>query len=355
MSSAAVAIWVEPHLFQDAIFDPTSKYNRDNCFAWYRELRKALLCEGCSCHTQDVFQCSGDIPTIVLFGEIPSRNVSAVLGPWKGKSRPIALLLEGETICPRNWDETRHREFDYLFTWHTDYIGKPRYVELRYTFSIDPEFRLLRDIGHKSKLCTMIAGNKMRRSHHELYSKRVEAIQWFEKNHPTDFDLYGTGWAEPRIRGIGRLKRAGLWPIVKLLFPPESRPSYRGPVESKLVVYKKYRFAFCFENSKDIPGYITEKLFDAFIGSCVPIYWGAPDIADFVPDNCFIDFRQFQDFKKLYNYLVQMNDREYMSYIDNIENFLLSQLNGPFGARYSAQQVAKFIVESSAVPSRQPI
>jgi hypothetical protein len=28
----------------------------------------------------------------------------------------------------------------------------------------------------------------------ELYSKRVEAIKWFEKNHPEDFDFYGIGW-----------------------------------------------------------------------------------------------------------------------------------------------------------------
>lgn len=34
-----------------------------------------------------------------------------------------------------------------------------------------------------------------------------------------------------------------------------------------------YKFNLCFENSS-YPGYLTEKLFDAYNAGCVPIYWG---------------------------------------------------------------------------------
>lgn len=41
-----------------------------------------------------------------------------------------------------------------------------------------------------------------------------------------------------------------------------------------------YRYSVVIENSRQ-PGYFTEKLVDALLLETVPIYWGAPDIADF--------------------------------------------------------------------------
>lgn len=46
-----------------------------------------------------------------------------------------------------------------------------------------------------------------------------------------------------------------------------------GNVENKVCFLKSYKFNLCFENSS-YPGYLTEKLFDAFMAGCVPIYWG---------------------------------------------------------------------------------
>ena len=41
----------------------------------------------------------------------------------------------------------------------------------------------------------------------------------------------------------------------------------------KIEWLKSYKFNICFENGS-YPGYLTEKLFDAFMAGCVPIYWG---------------------------------------------------------------------------------
>ncbi|WP_285818257.1 glycosyltransferase family 10 domain-containing protein [Helicobacter bilis] len=46
-----------------------------------------------------------------------------------------------------------------------------------------------------------------------------------------------------------------------------------GNVDDKIEWLKSYKFNLCFENSS-YPGYLTEKLFDAFLAGCVPIYWG---------------------------------------------------------------------------------
>lgn len=51
------------------------------------------------------------------------------------------------------------------------------------------------------------------------------------------------------------------------------RNNVGGRIGNKLEWLKDYKFHLCFENST-YPGYLTEKLFDAFSAGCVPIYWG---------------------------------------------------------------------------------
>ena len=48
---------------------------------------------------------------------------------------------------------------------------------------------------------------------------------------------------------------------------------------SKYHWLKDYKFHICFENSS-YPGYVTEKLTQAFRAKCVPIYWGDPTLCD---------------------------------------------------------------------------
>jgi hypothetical protein len=50
-------------------------------------------------------------------------------------------------------------------------------------------------------------------------------------------------------------------------------PGYRGPVTQKLTAVRTGTFNVCFENSER-PGYITEKILEAFLGGAIPLYWG---------------------------------------------------------------------------------
>ena len=43
--------------------------------------------------------------------------------------------------------------------------------------------------------------------------------------------------------------------------------------DDKWVYLRKFRFNICPENASS-KGYITEKILDAFVGGCIPIYWG---------------------------------------------------------------------------------
>lgn len=49
---------------------------------------------------------------------------------------------------------------------------------------------------------------------------------------------------------------------------------YKKYNDDKRKLLKEYKFNICAEN-QDAPFYVTEKLFHAFIGGCIPIYQGA--------------------------------------------------------------------------------
>ena len=47
-------------------------------------------------------------------------------------------------------------------------------------------------------------------------------------------------------------------------------------------------FCLCMENNKELPGYITEKIFNAFFSGCVPSYQGDLEVARWIPADTFV-------------------------------------------------------------------
>jgi hypothetical protein len=75
---------------------------------------------------------------------------------------------------------------------------------------------------------------------------------------------------------------------------------------------------------------MTEKLFDCFFVGTVPIYWGAPDVLDWVPAECFIDMRQFADFADLRAFLLALTPQQEQGYRDAARAYLESERFAPF-------------------------
>ena len=92
-----------------------------------------------------------------------------------------------------------------------------------------------------------------------------------------------------------------------------------GPVKDKIAFEKDYRFTLAFENSSS-PGYTTEKIFEAFAGDTIPIYWGNPDIAgEFNPDS-FINCHDYPDIASAV---------EKVREIDNNDELFLKMIKAP--------------------------
>jgi hypothetical protein len=257
----------------------------------------------------------------IVFIDMPRRG-----DPFFRRARaagiPLYLMvLESPLVASENNDPANHRHFTKVFTYNDALVDGSFYIKLNYAF----DFSALPDgmpVAER-KLCATIAGNKRSRHPQELYTERIRAIRWFERHHPEDFDLYGFGWDDRSLRGMKLTRLLNPVKLAKKLLAPRF-PSYRGTVERKRPVLARYKFALCYENIRDVPGYITEKIFDAFFAGSVPVYRGADNIADHIPPECFIDLRAFGSYGELYDTMANMGDSVYQEFRGNIARFLQS-------------------------------
>jgi len=90
-------------------------------------------------------------------------------------------------------------------------------------------------------------------------------------------------------------------------------------VGDKRTFQHDYKFSIAFENSST-PGYITEKITDAYAANTIPIYWGNPDvIKDFNKDS-LINCHDFENFDQVI---------EYVKKVDQDDDLYLRILNAP--------------------------
>lgn len=253
----------------------------------------------------------------------------------------FAILTECGLVHPPNVDPQMLQQYRGIFTWMPDLVSRGLATEIRLAHPLGEG--VVDGYQHRPQLLVLIASNKalpVWRPAQDLYRERVRAIRWFEKHAPQAFALYGYGWDKsPRLP----TRLGGMVQRVESVLPwrPQWFPSWKGVIASKREVLRHARFSLCYENVRGLRGYITEKIFDAFCAGNVPVYWGAEDITDHIPADCFIDRRAFGDYADLYHYLTSMSETRYIQYQQAICDFLAS----PAARRFSTETFATTIVE----------
>lgn len=218
---------------------------------------------------------------------------------YKGKL--IVFIWEPPTVKPELYQQNFHDYLAKIFTVDDLLVDNKKYFKLVYP-CFRPKISLKPLDFKKKKGYVLINANKTSNHPYELYSARKDVINFFEKQYLQQLDLYGKGWDV-------RLK------------------SYRGkiPWSAKWKCLSQYRFCVCYENITNIYGYVTEKIFDCFEAGCVPIYWGASNITDYIPKGCFVDRRDFNTMQDLYIYLKNVSQEAYNDYLKNIKAYLQSE------------------------------
>jgi hypothetical protein len=286
---------------------------------------------------------------LIIFLDLPELNDSLFKRAIKSKIDLYLILLESPMIRPENWEVRNHIYFKKILTWNNKNIDNIRYKHYFLPVKLQ-SFAF----SNKQKFCVMIASNKFHSNDkRELYTARREVIRWYEEFRPSDFELYGYGWevGSPskfleyvlcNISVVNKIYSKLLESrTFKSILRKVQKPYrlYYGSVSAKHSVLLQFKFAYCYENAKDINCYITEKIFDCFYAGVVPIYFGAPDISNYIPSTTFINRSDFNSLMELHRYLERMDTGLYLSYISSIKSFLESEKCRVFGAEYFASLV----------------
>ncbi len=374
-----VAVYLEPvshHFLGDRLFNVNyAGHAGDQILAPYACLKEYLNARGIEVHTADYFPAKpdGKLNVYISFGDFSNYRRLAVR---RDTVLSAFVALECPTVEPGLYRELNRAQhvFKRVYSWSDSaalapFVGGPlRCLPMRWPQSFDSVHENVWS-GTDRRFLVMLNGNKLPRYQtpgRELYSERMRAIEYFGKT--GDIDLYGHGWDGPTYR-VGRWfvpgtfgkvpmpgtaqyisrKLVSYWqnlvPEPKLI---AARKVYRGFAASKSATLGNYKFALCFENSV-LKGWTTEKIFDCFFAGTVPVYWGAPDIEDHVPRECFIDKRAFPDYGELKKFLKSLTERDLRTYKENARAFINSPAFKPFTKHAFAELIAGIVEEDASL------
>jgi hypothetical protein len=238
-----------------------------------------------------------DVDKIVFFNISPDVARKYDLSKLP-KEKLVLFMWEPKTVLRLMYLPRIRECFSRVYTWDDSLVDGKTHFKFHYPVWV-PMIEEITPFEEK-KLCTLVASNLKSRYEHELYSERIEAIRFFEQRGEEGFEFYGRRWN------------------------PAEYKSYRGTIEDKIGTIKKYRFNICYENTKGAPGYITEKIFDCFAAGTIPIYWGASNVEEYIPKDCYIDRTAFSSLEDLYHFMKGMSKEEYNGYLSRIGAFLIS-------------------------------
>ena len=244
------------------------------------------------------------------------------------------IICEPPVVRPDSYAPKVHKPFRRVLTYKKDLQATDPSKYVLFALPCMPEAKMEAVPFDRRKLCCLIQSYMVLNRPNELFSERERAARWFEANAPRDFDLMGTEWDRILLPGPLSFLNFALRAAYRRVGPLKAIkfrrfPSYIGPnVKGKHRTLLDYRFCLAYENSVE-RDYISEKLFDCFYAGCVPIYFGAPNITDYIPANTFIDKTKFS-YEELYRYISAMSEKEYQGYLAAADAYLQSPALRPF-------------------------
>ena len=323
----------------NALFVPGAGENNGEFYLPYDLLREHFLAAGIELNTPD---CN--------IGRQVTFELHVNCRRQDPKARAYVYLYENPLIRPLNRDRKALARYTKWFTWDGELLDDSRAVNLPYPNRLEagpwngPEARPL--------FCVLVSSNKALAvvDPRDQYQARVRIIDWYERHAPTDFHLYGRGWDRPAaLPGRwGRVRNQWRKLLARYLSSRSPYATWRGPVDDKIGLLARARFCLAHENCRDLPGYVTEKLFDSFRAGCVPVYVGPEEIVDLVPPDCFIDGRAFNHPAELAAHLRSIDGDAYRGYQERIRAFLLSARARPFSREHFAETLVREILEDLA-------
>lgn len=363
-------LYIDPptwHFENDRLFDlRTASHVGHDILAPFVYLRDQLAERGVEVHTADLLDSrNGSAPRVFVSLGGRDRYMRAI-------ERDDVVLsgffaFECPIVEPRLYQHL-HRAatvFRRMFTYSTADALRPflrgpvRFERFRIPQAFDDAHSEIWSRSDRGFLVMINANKRPRLTLNELYSERLRAVEFFGRF--SEIDLYGVGWDGPTMQvgetwvpSAAQRARLELRRLLDSMIGTRdplltaARRAYRGPSSSKAKTLGAYTFAICFENMI-LEGWITEKIFDCFFSGTVPVYLGAPDIEDWIPKNCFIDMRDFVDYRELRAFLHGLTPREIDAYREAGRAYIASEQFRPFTKEAFAEIFLEIVREDAGI------
>ncbi len=214
------------------------------------------------------------------------------------KEKSVLWIWEPATVNPEFYRQELHSNFAKIFTFDDTLLQSSKYLKFYHPHNLSMIDSVV-PFEEKKFLCLMNACKtaRPRKLWLNYYAERLKVINFYEKKKPGELHLYGRNWGK--------------------------HPSAKGVVADKTATIKNYKFCICYENT-NTPGYVTEKMFDCFYAGVIPVYLGAENVTETIPESCFINRRKFECDEAVYQYMRAMDKETYERYLQNIREYLAS-------------------------------
>ena len=215
------------------------------------------------------------------------------------ESYPLEFKPNTENFKTRIWYTSENvrppfqKDFDMFFSFDQDSYGGTNFYLPLWQLHIGHEEKHGRPLNPNSALGSQV-------SHADLLKTRELAEHSFEER---KFACVFMANPQPtRLRMIEELSKHGEVDVYGL---------YSGrSVKDKFEVVKNYNYMLCPENDL-FPGYVTEKLIDAYMCDVVPLYWGDLGSDECINQKSFLNLAQFPSIEDFCNHVANLDVLSY--------------------------------------------
>jgi alpha(1,3/1,4) fucosyltransferase len=203
-------------------------------------------------------------------------------GRHHGEAKPdtVKILFTGENFCPDFNCCDYALSFEYL-AYGDRHFRMPLYLAYPDVRSLESRPPLsAAEFGSRPHFCNFIYSNAKAEAERDLFFQELNA----------HLPVHSAGKHLQNTKGLEDIDKTA------------------NSNDDKRRYMRDFRFSLAFENSTH-PGYVTEKIVDAFIARTIPIYWGDPRVADEFNPASFIDVASFASRSAAIDAIVKLNQK----------------------------------------------
>ncbi len=221
-------------------------------------------------------------PDLVVCVDVDDRALKLVRSLDRKKVATVLIVSEPKVVVPLNFHPYSLQAFDRVIR-----IGRPEHIPILPWPQRDFE-NYSKSFKKNSGTAILIQSRKYSFVKGQLYGLRIQLAA----TDPRVF-VVGHRWNESALRTAIRLAiefSRALGAEAEIDFHTFRTAFLRpvnilGPADSKTVAMEDFKVAVVIENSQE---YMSEKLFDALVAGCIPVYVG-PDLSQFgIPPTLFV-------------------------------------------------------------------